>query len=107
MTVMLPSGHQRIDHAEMRGITIRFPGVLANDRVDFDVKAGEIHALAQSNPQWDGMACVLTVAVVEDGKLVRTDDERESSLISSLGLPQDAEIRLGQRQVRASIAGKS
>ena len=42
--------------------------------------------------------------VVEDGKLVRTDDEREGSLISSLGLPQDAEIRLGQRQVGGSIA---
>ena len=34
----LPSGHKRIDHAEMRGITKRFPGVLANDHVDFDVK---------------------------------------------------------------------
>jgi len=42
--------------------------------------------------------------VVEDRKLIRTDDERESSLISSLGLPQDAEIRLGQRQVGGSIA---
>jgi len=30
---------------EMRGITKRFPGVLANDAVDFDVRAGEIHAL--------------------------------------------------------------
>ena len=27
------------------GITKRFPGVLANDSVDFDVQAGEIHAL--------------------------------------------------------------
>ena len=49
MSVMLPSGHNRIDHAEMRGITIRFPGVLANDRVDFDVKSGEIHALLGEN----------------------------------------------------------
>ena len=49
VNVMLPSGHQRIDHAEMHGITIRFPGVLANDRVDFDVKAGEIHALLGEN----------------------------------------------------------
>ena len=45
--------------------------------------------------------------VVENGKLVGTDDERESSLISSLGLPQDAEIRLGQRQVGRSIAPRS
>ncbi len=49
MTVTLPSGHQRIDHMEMRGITIRFPGVIANDRVDFDAKAGEIHALLGEN----------------------------------------------------------
>ncbi len=49
MAVTLPSGHKRIDHAEMRGITIRFPGVLANNRVDFDAKAGEIHALLGEN----------------------------------------------------------
>ena len=31
------------------GITKRFPGVLANDSVDFDVRAGEIHALLGEN----------------------------------------------------------
>ncbi len=34
---------------EMRGITKRFPGVLANDNVDFTVKQGEIHALLGEN----------------------------------------------------------
>ena len=34
---------------EMRGITKRFPGVLANDRVDFDVRSGEIHTLFGEN----------------------------------------------------------
>ena len=34
---------------EMRGIVKRFPGVLANDRVDFDVRSGEIHALLGEN----------------------------------------------------------
>ncbi len=34
---------------EMRGITKRFPGVLANDRVDFDVMAGEVHTLLGEN----------------------------------------------------------
>jgi ABC-type uncharacterized transport system ATPase subunit len=34
---------------EMQGITKRFPGVLANDRVDFDLRAGEIHALLGEN----------------------------------------------------------
>jgi len=34
---------------ELRGITKRFPGVLANDRVDFDLRRGEIHALLGEN----------------------------------------------------------
>jgi simple sugar transport system ATP-binding protein len=34
---------------EMRGIVKRFPGVLANDHVDFDVRAGEVHALLGEN----------------------------------------------------------
>ncbi len=34
---------------EMRGIVKRFPGVLANDQVDFDLRRGEIHALLGEN----------------------------------------------------------
>ena len=34
---------------EMKGITKRFPGVLANDRISFDVRSGEIHALLGEN----------------------------------------------------------
>ena len=34
---------------EARGITKRFPGVLANDRIDFEIKAGEIHAILGEN----------------------------------------------------------
>lgn len=45
----LPSGRARIVSLEMRGITKRFPGVLANDGVDFDVKSGEVHALLGEN----------------------------------------------------------
>ena len=30
---------------EVRNITKRFPGVLANDRVNFNLRKGEIHAL--------------------------------------------------------------
>ncbi|HWQ23030.1 MAG TPA: ABC transporter ATP-binding protein [Gaiellaceae bacterium] len=33
----------------MRGITKRFPGVLANDRVDFEAAVGEVHALLGEN----------------------------------------------------------
>lgn len=45
----LPSGQTRIDSIEMRGIIKRFPGVLASDHVDFDVKSGEVHALLGEN----------------------------------------------------------
>ena len=45
----LPSGQARIDTLEIRGISKRFPGVLANDHVDFDVKSGEVHALLGEN----------------------------------------------------------
>lgn len=34
---------------EARGITKQFPGVLANDRVDFTLRKGEIHALLGEN----------------------------------------------------------
>jgi general nucleoside transport system ATP-binding protein len=34
---------------ELRGMTKRFPGVLANDHVDFDLRRGEVHALLGEN----------------------------------------------------------
>jgi simple sugar transport system ATP-binding protein len=33
----------------MRGVTKRYPGVLANDHIDLDLRAGEIHALLGEN----------------------------------------------------------
>jgi len=41
------SGFENV--VSMRGITKRFPGVLANDRVDFDLRKGEVHALLGEN----------------------------------------------------------
>jgi simple sugar transport system ATP-binding protein len=34
---------------EARGITKIFPGVIANDKIDFEIKAGEIHAILGEN----------------------------------------------------------
>src|SRR5215216_6556284 len=45
----LPSGQTKIKTMEMRGITKRFPGVLANDHVDFDLCSNEVHALLGEN----------------------------------------------------------
>jgi simple sugar transport system ATP-binding protein len=40
---------ERDDAVRMVGIVKRFPGVLANDQVDLDVRCGEIHALLGEN----------------------------------------------------------
>lgn len=48
-TNTVSGSHPRIQSLELVNITKRFPGVLANDRVSFDVKAGEIHALLGEN----------------------------------------------------------
>ena len=34
---------------QMKGIVKHFPGVIANDRVDFDLYPGEIHTLLGEN----------------------------------------------------------
>jgi len=46
---LLPSGKPQISSLEMVNITKRFPGVIANSRVNFDVSAGEVHALLGEN----------------------------------------------------------
>jgi ABC-type uncharacterized transport system ATPase subunit len=39
----------RISKVTLQGIVKRFPGVIANDHINFEVKAGEIHALLGEN----------------------------------------------------------
>jgi len=38
-----------VQMVEMRGVVKQFPGVLANDHVDFDLRRGEVHALLGEN----------------------------------------------------------
>ena len=46
---MTETARERPVVLELRGITKRFPGVLANDHVDFDLRRGEVHALLGEN----------------------------------------------------------
>ena len=43
------TGASAVPAVRMRGMTKEFPGVLANDRVDFEAAAGEVHALLGEN----------------------------------------------------------
>ncbi len=44
-----PFTKRRITSVALNGIVKRFPGVIANDHINFDVQAGEVHALLGEN----------------------------------------------------------
>jgi len=41
--------HNMAPAVQLRGVTKRFPGVLANDHIDLVVRQGEVHALLGEN----------------------------------------------------------
>ncbi len=71
---------------QAKGITKRFPGVLANDKVDFDLKKGEIHVLLGENGA--GKTTLMNILyglynqdegeILVNGKAVKVDTPNDS-----------------------------
>ncbi len=62
---------------EMRGITKRYPGVLANDAIDLELRRGEIHALLGENGAGKStLMNILYGLAVPDAGTIRIDGEQ-------------------------------
>ena len=80
---------------EMRGITKRFPGVLANENVDFSVRVGEIHALLGENGAGKStlMSALCGLYQPDEGEILIGSNGGEPKRVH-VGSPRDA-IELG------------
>lgn len=67
---------KHIEHLEMRGIVKRFPGVIANSNVNFEVKAGEVHALLGENGAGKStlMKILFGLYAPDEGQIVVNDE---------------------------------
>jgi simple sugar transport system ATP-binding protein len=84
------SSRSHITRGEMRGIVKRFPGVLANDHVNFDVQAGEVHALLGENGAGKSTLMKILYGLYQpnEGEIWLNDQ------LATIASPADA-IRLG------------
>ncbi len=80
---------------EMRGITKRFPGVLANENVDFLVRVGEIHALLGENGAGKStlMSALCGLYQPDEGEILIGSNDGKPKRVH-VGSPRDA-IELG------------
>ena len=85
---------------ELRGITKRFPGVLANDRVDLDVRVGEIHALLGENGAGKStlMSALCGLYEPDEGEIYMAAGDNGELRLVQIGSPRDA-IDLGSGMV--------
>jgi simple sugar transport system ATP-binding protein len=75
---------------ELHGITKRFPGVLANDHIDFDLRRGEVHALLGENGAGKStlMSILYGLYTADEGEILMNGEP------VSIASPKDA-IELG------------
>jgi simple sugar transport system ATP-binding protein len=81
---------------ELRGITKRFPGVLANDNADLTIRVGEIHALLGENGAGKStlMSALCGLYLPDEGEIhVKVPGEEQPRLVL-ISSPRDA-IELG------------
>jgi ABC-type uncharacterized transport system ATPase subunit len=110
---------------EARGIVKAFPGVLANDHVDFDLRPGEVHALLGENGA--GKSTLMNVlaglyrpdegAIRVDGREVEFRSPRDAiaagigmvhqhfTLVPSQTVAENARFRLDLKHTEAQVAG--
>jgi general nucleoside transport system ATP-binding protein len=118
--------HQSTDHCvvALRGITKAFPGVLANDAIDLDVHAGEVHALLGENGA--GKSTLISILagmyrpdageIMIDGKPVEIDSPRAAieqgigtvyqhlTLVPTLTVLENLMLGIGSRGGRLDLA---
>src|SRR3972149_11869544 len=95
---------------DAKGITKRFPGVLANDHVDFNLREGEIHALLGENGA--GKSTLMNVLagmyrqdagiIKVNGKIVEFHSPRDA-IQSGIGMVHQHFMRVPSQTVTENV----